>query len=130
METQDPSDIPQVGTIKRPKLDTIGVGKVSGRPWKQPSSRAGTLRNPGLSTTWEKKMKEKAETQAYRQRKREAQAAMKEKGKAARQQREEAKRKKEENRKKSEVVQRVSAATAKRMMKSKKQRKQLKTGDD
>jgi hypothetical protein len=41
----------------------------------------------------------------------------------------EAKARKEANRKKSEIVQRVSSATAKRMLKSKKQRKLLKSGD-
>jgi hypothetical protein len=38
-------------------------------------------------------------------------------------------KKKEENRKKSQVVQVLSSETAKRMMKSKKQRKLVKTGD-
>lgn len=44
-------------------------------------------------------------------------------------QREEVLRKKEENRKKSEVTVRVSSATAKKMQKSKKARKALRTGE-
>lgn len=64
-----------VGRVKRPKLDTVGLAKVSGRGWKEPGKRANTLRNPKLSTGWEKKMKIKAEAKFFRGQKLEAKAA-------------------------------------------------------
>lgn len=115
---------------KRAKHNVLGAGKASGRAdWKVPGQRAATLRNPKLSTSWEKKMAVKAEEAAYKERKREALAARKEAAAEARRRREEAKKRKEEARAKSAVVTRVSSATAKRMMKSKKGRKLLRTGD-
>lgn len=115
---------------KRAKHNVLGTGKASGRAdWKVPGQRAGTLRNPKLSTSWEKKMAIKAEETAFKERKREAVAARKEAAAEARRRKEEAKKRKEEARTKAAVVTRVSAATAKRMMKSKKGRKLLRTGD-
>jgi rRNA-processing protein CGR1 len=105
------------------------VGKASGRSWKLPSVRAtSALRNPKLSTTWEKKMRDKAELAAGRARKREAKAVAGAALKAERERREAAKARKEENRAKSAVTVRVTAATARRMMKNKKQAKQLVVG--
>lgn len=118
-----------VGTAKRYKKDTTGVGKVSGRDWKLPGRRAGELKTPTLSSTWEKKMSDKASLAAFTARKRDAKAAFKAQKAEAHKRREESKARKEANRKKSEIVQRVSSATAKRMLKSKKQRKLLKSGD-
>jgi rRNA-processing protein CGR1 len=51
----------------------------SGRPWKEPGQRAGSLRNPRLSTTWEKKMADKALAGAFREAKQESISARKEK---------------------------------------------------
>ena len=53
--------------------------QASGRPWKSPGERAGALKNPLLSTSWEKKMKLKAESKAFKTFKKEAIAAHKEK---------------------------------------------------
>ncbi len=45
----------------------------SGRgDWKLPANPARVLRNPNLSTSWEKKMKDKAEGDSFKQRKRDA----------------------------------------------------------
>jgi len=112
---------------KRTKHNTVGVGKGSGRPWKQAATRASTMKNPGLSTSWEKKMKDKAEMAAYKARKKEGIEARKEEAREARRRREESRKRKEENRAKSVVVQRISAATAKRMAKNKKLKKKLVT---
>ncbi|KAK9834677.1 hypothetical protein WJX74_007329 [Apatococcus lobatus] len=114
---------------KRTKRSTIGVGKASGRPWKQAATRASELRSPTLSTSWEHKMREKAEQQAFRDQRRATVAARKEAIQAEKQRREAAKKRKEENQRKSTVVQKVSTSTAKRMLKSKKQRKLLRTAD-
>jgi hypothetical protein len=51
---------------------------VSGRAWKQPGQRAGTLRNPKLSSSWEKKMQQKAVDKAYKEVKQAAVQAKKE----------------------------------------------------
>ncbi len=53
--------------------------QASGRPWKVPGERAGSFKNPLLSTSWEKKMKDKAERDAFKVVKRESIAAHKEK---------------------------------------------------
>lgn len=52
--------------------------QVSGRAWKQPSVRANKLRNPKLSSSWEKKMAEKAVSKAYQEAKQAALQAKKE----------------------------------------------------
>ncbi len=110
------------------KHNSVGQGKVSGRSWKAPGQKMSTVRSGSskkLSTTWEKKMKEKAVLKDLRDRKKEAREQKKEAARAAREQREAAKKRKEENRQKSVVTQVVSSATARRMAKSKKQRKKL-----
>ncbi|BDA42079.1 hypothetical protein COCOBI_02-8800 [Coccomyxa sp. Obi] len=115
---------------KRLKLNTVGVGKASGRGWKEPGERAGTLRNPLLSSSWEKKMADKAAAQQFKAVKKAALDAYKEKKQKLKQQREANIARKEENRKKSMVTQKISnPATLKRMMKSKKERKKLMTAD-
>lgn len=114
---------------KRVKHNTVGVGKASGRAWKQPAQRAGSLKNPNLSSTWEKKMAIKAEETAFKDRKRAAAAAHKEAAAEGRRKREAAKQRKLEAQQRSAIVTRVTSATAKRMMKNKKQRKLLRTAD-
>jgi rRNA-processing protein CGR1 len=117
---------PAAGNLKRPKLNTIGVGKGSGRAaWKQPSSRASTLRNPKLTSSWDKKMKDKAEKAAYVGLKREAAESRKTAAREAKERREESRQRKEENRKKSAITTKISSATARKMMKNKKLKKKL-----
>eukprot|EP00887_Chlorella_sp_A99_P002007 scaffold18.g2007.t1 len=112
--------------IKRPKRDTLGVGcGASGRSWKEPGQRAGSLRNPRLSSSWEKKMADKAAEAAFRERKQAAAEARRVSARDARQRREAAKARKEEARSKAAVVQHVSAATARRMLKNKKGKRKL-----
>ena len=53
--------------------------QASGRPWKGPADRSGALKNPLLGTSWEKKMKLKAERNAFKTVKQESIAAHKEK---------------------------------------------------
>ncbi|KAL6767767.1 hypothetical protein F751_6939 [Auxenochlorella protothecoides] len=122
-------EVQPFGPRKKVKHNTHGLAKVSGRSWKQAGERAGTLRNPKLSTSWDEKMRIKAEKASFLEQKRESQAAWKAKKGMLKSQREEVLRKKEENRKKSEVTVRVSSATAKKMQKSKKARKALRTGE-
>lgn len=119
----------ETAPAKRVKHNTVGVGKASGRDWKQPGQRAGSLKNPKLSSSWEKKMQDKAVEKAFKERKRDAAAARKEALATERRRREAVKQRKAEAQAKSAVVTRVSAATAKRMMKSKKARKLLQTRD-
>lgn len=114
---------------KRAKHNVVGSGKASGRDWKVPGQRAGSLKNPKLSTSWEKKMADKAVETAFKEQKRAALAAAKEAAAEARRKKEAAKQRKKEAQERSAVVTRVSAATAKRMMKSKKGRKLLQTRD-
>lgn len=114
------------GSLKRPKLNTVGVGKGSGRAaWKQPAPRASTLRNPGLTSSWDKKMKDKAERAAYVNLKREVSEGRKTAAREARERKEEAQRRKEENRKKSQITTKISSATARKMAKNKKLKKKL-----
>lgn len=124
MEDEEPVAVKRVAT----KHNSVGQAKVSGRSWKAPGQKMSTLRSGSskkLSTTWEKKMKEKAVLKDLRDRKKEALEQKKEAARAAREQREAAKKRKEENRQKSVVTQVVSSATARKMSKSKKQRKKL-----
>ncbi|KAK2075738.1 hypothetical protein QBZ16_001479 [Prototheca wickerhamii] len=116
-----------VGRVKRPKHNTVGAGKESGRSWKQPGQRASSLRNPQTALSWEKRMKDKAEKAAFLAQKREALAAFKAKKSEAKAQREASRQRKEENRKASDLTVAISSATAKKLLKSKKGRKQIRT---
>ncbi|DBA68351.1 hypothetical protein WJX79_009400 [Trebouxia sp. C0005] len=112
------------------KCDISGVGKASGRQWKEPGQRAGALKSQNVSSSWEAKMRNKAETKIFRENRAEAIAVRKAKLKRARQQRSEAKAKKAEGQRKNTKVQQISnPATIKKMMKDKKQRKKLMTVD-
>lgn len=53
--------------------------QASGRGWKVPGERAGSLRNPLLSSSWDKKMADKAAAQQFRAVKKAALDAYKEK---------------------------------------------------
>eukprot|EP00877_Chromochloris_zofingiensis_P012428 jgi/Chrzof1/7439/Cz02g24030.t1 len=115
---------------KRQRLDGESYRKVSGKVWKTPGRKAGTDKACILGTSWEKKMADKALRRQLQQQKHAAQEAIKEKRKAIGQQRRQAKERKTAAQQKSAVVQKISnAATVKKMMKSKKQRKLLKTAD-
>lgn len=131
---EDPMEEGDKATVPLPKRrktnNVVGVGQASGRPWKTPGERAGALKNPLLSTPWEKKMKLKAEKDNFKALKKEAIAAHKEKLAKIRKQRQAAKEQKEANRLKSNVTQNISSnATLRKMMKSKKQRKLLQKAD-
>ncbi|KAK9798204.1 hypothetical protein WJX73_004543 [Symbiochloris irregularis] len=116
--------------LKKTKHNTVGTGKASNRPWKEAGQRAGSLRNPLLSTSWESKMKAKADKARFNERRREALAAHKQQLADKRKRQEDGKKRREENRRKSAVVQRITShATLRRMMKSKKDRKKLMTSD-
>ena len=112
--------------------NTVGVGKTSGRSWKISGQKASSMRSgasKNMSTSWEKKMRDKAVLKEVRDRRREALEKEKAKRREAREKREAAKKRKEENRKKSAVTQVVSTETAKKMAKNKKLRKKLVTVD-
>ena len=51
--------------------------QASGRPWKVASERASSLRNPILTTSWEKKMAEKEAGRLFKAAKTEAVEARK-----------------------------------------------------
>lgn len=111
---------PAPDPAKRVRHNTVGLAKASGRDWKAPGQRAGTLKNPKLSTSWDKKMATKAEEAAFKERKRAAQQVRKEAAAEERRRREAVKARKAEKQAAAAVTTRVSAATARRMMKSKK----------
>lgn len=115
---------------KRQKLDTSGVGRISGRGWKQPGTRAGQLKNQHLATSWEKKMQNKAEAKLFKEQKTAAHDEHKAKLSTEKERRRVAKERKEANQKKNLKMEKISnPATLKRMMASKKQRKLLVTAD-
>ncbi|KIZ01821.1 hypothetical protein MNEG_6141 [Monoraphidium neglectum] len=115
---------------KRQRVEGEPYRTVSGKVWKGPGTKAGTYKSAIVGTTWEKKMAAKATKKVLSEQKAIAVGALKAKRKAKAQQREAAKIRKKENQAKSVVVQKITnAATVKKMMKSKKQRKLLKTAD-
>eukprot|EP00884_Botryococcus_braunii_P022428 jgi/Botrbrau1/886/Bobra.0167s0010.1 len=121
-------DVPR--SAKKAKHNIVGLGKSSGRPWKEPGERAGTLRNANLSTSWETKMQQKEQQTKFRELKQAVIEARRQKLQGIRKQKEAAKARKQENREKSLVTQTISKpATVKRMLKSKKGRKLLRKAD-
>lgn len=116
--------------LKTTKSDVSGVGKASGRQWKEAGQRAGTMKSQNVSSSWDEKMRLKAETKIFRENRAAAIATRTAKLKRARQQRSEAKAKKAEGQRRNTKVQQISnPATIKKMMKDKKQRKKLMTAD-
>ncbi|CAL5219037.1 g796 [Coccomyxa viridis] len=129
MQEADTVGVP-VQTSKRQKLNIVGIGKGSGRSWKEPSQRASSVKNPILTSSWEKKMQDKAARQHFKEVKQVAIDARKQKLQKVRKQRADAKQRKEENQRKSMVVQAVTnPKTLKKMMASKKDRKKLMKAD-
>ncbi|KAI8474028.1 MAG: hypothetical protein J3K34DRAFT_518528 [Monoraphidium minutum] len=116
------------------KRQRVGEGEpyrvVSGKVWKGPGTKAGTYKSAIVGTSWEKKMGAKATRKALAEQKAVAIETQRAKRKAKGQQRADARARKKENQAKSAVVQKITnSATVKKMMKSKKQRKLLKTAD-
>lgn len=124
-------DVASAPTGKRQKLaDGTPYRKVSGKVWKGPAQPATKVMKAPSKKDWDKKMAEKRAKQAFKEQKDAAQQAIKDKRKAKARERQAAKERKEQNQKKSAVVQKITnAATVKKMMKSKKQRKLIKTAD-
>lgn len=115
---------------KRQRVEGKPYRTVSGKVWKGPGTKAGTYKAAIVGTSWEKKMAAKAARKQLAEQKAAATEAIRAKRKAKAQQREAAKERKKENQAKSTVVQKITnSATVKKMMKSKKQRKLLKTAD-
>ncbi|KAJ9533352.1 hypothetical protein V8C86DRAFT_2616618 [Haematococcus lacustris] len=115
---------------KRRKGEDGGGIPVSGRTWKVSAQRAAIVMKAKTGSTWEKKIAVKASREAFVQQKKEAVTAAKEKRKAKALQRKAAMERKKANKAKSEVVQKITnSATVKKMLKSKKQRKLIKTAD-
>lgn len=119
--------------VKRQRAEGVAYRNVSGKSWKEaPSKRASADKNAIVNkhSSWEKKMQEKAQKKAFQEQKAAALDAIKAKRKAAAQHRQAVKDRKKANQEKSVQVQQITnAATLKKMMKSKKQRKMLRTAD-
>lgn len=108
----------------------LNVLQVSGKQWKEAGDRAGGLRSQNVSSTWNEKMRIKAETKIFRENRAAIIEARKAKLRRARQQRNEAKARKAEGQRKNTKVQQITNPnTLKKMMKDKKQRKKLMTAD-
>ena len=116
---------------KKAKHNVAGVGKASGRgAWKEPGIRAGSIKSQTLSTTWEHKMRLKAEREKFKLVKEEALNARKSVARSRRLQREAATARREAGVARSSVTQTITkSSTLQRMMKSRKQRKTLRKAD-
>lgn len=125
---QDTMDLDENQPSKRVRAEGKAYRTVSGKVWKGSSQRASSI-SKNTATPWQRKMTEKATQQQFLEYKRVAVGASKEKRKAEGERRRLVRERKKENQAKSTVVQKLSTATAKKMMKSKKQRKLLKTAD-
>ena len=53
------------------------MSQASGRQWKEPGQRAGALKSQNVSSSWEAKMRNKAETKIFRENRAEAIAVRK-----------------------------------------------------
>lgn len=130
MEGSLPTPVPGEPRRVRAKYDVVGLGKGSGRPWKEPAPRASTLKPATLSTSWEKKMALKAARAAFVAAKRDAVDARKTRKREGRAVREAALERRRLAREGAAVTQTItSTATLKRMMKNKKQAKLLRKAD-
>ncbi|GAX84922.1 hypothetical protein CEUSTIGMA_g12343.t1 [Chlamydomonas eustigma] len=117
-------------SIKRRKADFVKYIPIHQRNPKAPSERAGKVMRSSSKSSWERKMKEKAEKGHFLEHKKEALAEAKSKRKAIAEQRKAAKERKEANKEKSMVVQKITKnSTLKKMMKNKKQKKLLRKAD-
>lgn len=103
---------------------------VSGKVWKGAGFKAGTYKSAVVGTTWEQKMALKAARKQFSEQKAAAGELRRDKRKAKSAERAAAKERKKVNQAKSAVVQKITnAATVKKLLKSKKQRKLIKTAD-
>eukprot|EP00882_Tetradesmus_deserticola_P007239 GHRQ01007626.1.p1 GENE.GHRQ01007626.1~~GHRQ01007626.1.p1 ORF type:complete len:198 (+),score=88.61 GHRQ01007626.1:442-1035(+) len=127
----DGDDVEIAPAVKRQRAEGVAYRNVSGKTWKgEAEKRASADRNAILGSSWEKKMQAKALRKSFQEQKQAAVDAQKEKRKAAAQHRQAVKDRKKQNQEKSAVVQKITnAATVKKMLKSKKQRKLLRTAD-
>jgi len=55
----------------------LALSQASGRQWKEPGQRAGALKSQNVSSSWEAKMRNKAETKIFRENRAEAIAVRK-----------------------------------------------------
>ena len=106
----------------------VGVGKVSGKDWKTAKQPARAANKTFKRPTHEDVAKEREFRRLAKEQRAEAAAKRKEIMRVERERRAKVKEAKEKRQKAAEVVQEISTATAKRMMKSKKQRKLVKSG--
>jgi rRNA-processing protein CGR1 len=130
MEGSLPVAVPGEPRRVRAKHDVVGLGKASGRPWKEPAQRASTLKPATLSSTWEKKMALKAARATFVAAKRDAVESRKARKRVVRVTREAALERRRVAREGAAITQTItSSATLKRMMKNKKQAKLLRKAD-
>mmetsp|Transcript_8508 Transcript_8508/g.18174 ORF Transcript_8508/g.18174 Transcript_8508/m.18174 type:complete len:182 (-) Transcript_8508:629-1174(-) len=129
MDQDEPQPV-ETQSIKRRKADGVNYVPVYEREAKAPAERAAKIMKAGVTSSWEKKMKNKASRQMFMEHKREAVNAMKEKKKADVEHRKMVRERRKANQEKSAVVQKITnSATLKKMMKNKKQKKSLKMAD-
>jgi len=114
--------------LRGERRNAVGVGKVSGKNWKEVKQPARAMKRADLKKpSLEEVRKEREFRKVAREQRAAAKARRAEILKAERERRQRVKAEKEARRKAAEVTQVVSTKTARRMMKSKKARKLLKT---